>query len=192
MAMNRMGESRPDRTEEELREAAGHVNYEIEMLVFAAEYLGRGHSSPPTIGGNEKNMALESFLLHFRNLAAFLCPSLQTPFRDDILASDFFGERVGDHGKAAKLSADGLKRLQRMLAHLTYSRSGYISADDYDWKTSEMLMVMLEELQGFVTTLPCKKTSWFPPVSFLAEQQRRAKVLGHWQARADSNRDPSV
>lgn len=60
---------RPLRSDKELEAAAHHVSYEIEMLMHAARYIGIGHGSPATTPiGNDKNMALESFLLHFRNL----------------------------------------------------------------------------------------------------------------------------
>jgi hypothetical protein len=99
---------RQKRTPEELEKAARHVSYEIEMLGFSAEHLGGCHSSPMcTPTGNEKNMALESFLLHFRNVRAFLCPSLQRLTDDDVLASDFLGMYDGsDVGDRDKLKVD--------------------------------------------------------------------------------------
>ena len=77
----------------DLRKAAEHVSYEIEMLMFAGSELGGWHSSPMSKpAGNYENMALESFLLHFRNLRAFLCPTLQMTCDDDICASAFLGK----------------------------------------------------------------------------------------------------
>ncbi len=98
-----MNLARQNRTDAELCSAAGHVNYEIAMLIHTAEHLGGWHSSPiSTPVDNETNEALESFLLHFRNLRAFLCPSLQMTKADDILASDFLREpKPRDIGRAA-------------------------------------------------------------------------------------------
>jgi hypothetical protein len=77
----------------DLRIAAHHVNYEIGMLAHTGFYLGGFHSSPmSTPEENDKNMALESFLTHYRNLRAFLCPSLQVYGDEDIIASDFLKE----------------------------------------------------------------------------------------------------
>jgi hypothetical protein len=89
------------RTDNELEAAAIHVKYEIRMLLYSSWHLGTGHGSPATMpAGDDKNMALESFLLHYRNLRAFLCPLLQNVVDDDILASDFLGDtsatNVGD------------------------------------------------------------------------------------------------
>ena len=75
--------ARKQRADTELRAAAKHVGYEIQMLIFAANKL---------VGGWREScdcyMAQESFLLHFRNLRAFLCPSLQGTRDDDVYASD--------------------------------------------------------------------------------------------------------
>jgi hypothetical protein len=54
----------------ELRAAAGHVRYELDMLVCAAHYIPVGISSPAV--DETKNIALKAFLLHYRNLRAFL------------------------------------------------------------------------------------------------------------------------
>jgi hypothetical protein len=57
------------RTEAELCDGAKHVNYEIKMLIYSAQRVDGWHSSLRAIpGDDEKNIALESFLLHFRNL----------------------------------------------------------------------------------------------------------------------------
>src|SRR6516162_7282838 len=110
---------RNPKTPKEQQRAAEHVSYEIEMLRFSAERLGGWHSSPMTTPiGNEKNMALESFLLHFRNLRAFLCPSLQRCTDDDVLASDFLGKYDGaDVGDPNNVNV-AKERLDKMLAHL--------------------------------------------------------------------------
>jgi hypothetical protein len=78
----------------ELQQHADHIRYELEMLVFTAIELGGGHSSPKSPpDGIRKNVALESFLIHFRNLRDFLCPS---GFVDDndLFASDFLGSDI--------------------------------------------------------------------------------------------------
>src|SRR5713101_96523 len=87
-----MASKRNVRSSDELEQAAKHVTYEIEMLSFSAGYLAGEHSSPISEPiGNQKNMALESFLTHFRNLRSFLCPGLARLDDDDIIASDFLG-----------------------------------------------------------------------------------------------------
>jgi hypothetical protein len=154
---------RPSRTVDELRKAAVAVDYEFAMLVFSAQHLSGWHSSPMTIpAGSEMNMALESFLLHFRNLREFLCPSMLR--EDDVLASDFLGLYDGsDVGDRNTLHADK-KRLDKMLAHISYSRADYIHAGDHRWNSSTMLVLMQRELQKFVARLPTPQRTWFPSV----------------------------
>jgi hypothetical protein len=98
--------------------------------------------------------SIESFLLHFRNLRAFLCPSLQVFSGDDILASDLLGEsEARDVGDPIVL-ARHKKRLDKMLAHLSYSRKTYVEAQDYGWPTAEMELELLDQLDQMEAFLP--------------------------------------
>ena len=166
-------------TPEKLRKAAEDVNYEIRMLIFSAEHVDGWHASPMAPpGGDEKCMALESFLLHFRNLRAFLCPSLQKfVSTNDVLASDFLGKpKATDEGDPEKLEGNH-QRLDRMLAHISYSRSDYIEQGDYGWDTSEMLIDIASELQKFVLRLSDEQRSWLTAVKQLEE----ARVRAHYE-----------
>jgi hypothetical protein len=123
----------------ELCKAAEHVCYEIEMLFYAAEHLGGYHSPPVSVpGAKGKHMALESFLLHFRNLRAFLCPTTQPTHDDDIIGSDFLkSPQPQDYGNWAKLGIDK-KRLDQMLSHLSYNRVAR-NVDMYAGGTGDLL-----------------------------------------------------
>jgi hypothetical protein len=170
-------ERRTCKGKEELRQAAHHVSYEIEMLDYAADHLSGWESSPPWPHGNAAKMALESFLLHFRNLRAFLCPSLQHCTADDVLASDFLGKGDGaDVGDTAQLGVDKT-RLDKMLAHVTYSRSSYVEAMDYWWDIWGMLIVVFGELRKFLALLPPEQLAWFPIAESLKERQAQAQAL---------------
>ena len=164
------------RSPEDLEPAARHFNYELRMLFFSATQLAGWHASPPTMGDDDwKNLALESFLLHFRNLRAFLCPSLQAVSGDDILASDLLGEsEARDIGAAAALSKDK-KRLDKMLAHLSYSRKTYVEAQDYGWHTAEMEITLLDQLEVFFGLLSPTRRAWFPPAVALSKERARAE-----------------
>jgi hypothetical protein len=166
---------RPIQKQMDLQDAAGHVSYEIEMLIYCAAHIGGWHSSPSSVPvGNPKNMALESFLLHYRNLRAFLCPSLQTLSNTDIIASDFMGDpNAKDLADAGKLGVDK-QRLDGMLSHLTYRRAGYIAAGNQSWYVAAMLATMLLELEAFVSnSLPPVMRSWFPSALTLAQHRTR-------------------
>src|SRR5262245_37262534 len=102
----------------DLKKAAGLVNYEIDMLVFSAEHLGGSHSSPKAEPEDmEKNMAMEAFLLHFRNLRAFLCPKMQSLWDDDVIATDFLKESSERNVVSAILPGEK-DRIDKMLAHI--------------------------------------------------------------------------
>jgi hypothetical protein len=82
--------ARTSKTPAELEEAARHVGYEMRMLLFSSQHLEGWYASPITVDEDDANMVLESFLLHFRNLRTFLCPSTQKlTSPDDVIASDF-------------------------------------------------------------------------------------------------------
>jgi hypothetical protein len=158
----------------ELRIAAHHVSYGIEMLVHTGFYLVGFYSSPMVApDGNDKRMALESFLLHFRTLRAFLCPSLQAYKTEDIIASDFLKEdHARDLGNSTALSQDQ-DPIEKMLAHLTYGRT------PHEWNVPQMLELMLGELEAFFAMLPPEAREWFPAAQWLAESRARADALLH-------------
>ena len=162
------------RADEVLRGAAKHVEYEIEMLLYAQDHIGGFHSSPMTMPlGMEKNMALESFLLHFRNLRAFLYPSLQSVLDDDVVASDFLGEqKAEDVGDDPGTLASHKERLDRMVAHLSYLREEYIVAGDGGWNVAQMAIAILDQMDSFLARLPGHTIPWFPSRSDLAERRR--------------------
>jgi hypothetical protein len=152
--------------------AAGHVSYEILMLIYTGEHLGGFHSSPMSSPvGNDKNMALESFLLHFRNLRAFLCPRLQRFTDDDIIWSDFLGRSEVENLGNVEVFARDKNRIDQMLAHLSYSRDKFIAAGEHGWHVAKMLALMLEELEKFLALLTPNVRQWFPSVETIAESK---------------------
>jgi hypothetical protein len=147
----------------DLRKAAKHVSYEMEMLIFAGSQLGGWHSSPMVKpAGNSKNMALECFLLHFRNLRGFLCPTLQKTCDDDICGSAFLGQSEAIDVVDKNTLARDKERLDKMLAHLSYTRDPFIEARKHDWPVARMSVEILEQLEVFLDLLSPEMRSWFP------------------------------
>ena len=168
-----MAKSRKHRTEGELQQVAKDVTYEIQMLIASASAAGPVCVSPLVyrLPESTRGMALESFLLHFRNLRAFLCPSLQTTGPDDVLASDFLGEpKPQDVGDSNKIRSDK-QRLDRMLAHRSYSRKEYISTGNAAWAVGRMALGVLQEVEVFLGRIPEHMRSWFPERAVLAKEQ---------------------
>jgi hypothetical protein len=164
-----------ERKPKDLRQAAKHVSYEMEMLMFAGGELGGWHSSPMSKpAGNYENMALESFLLHFRNLRGFLCPTLQKACPDDICASHFLGKpEAADVGD--KKTLEVLKeRLDKMLAHLSYTREVFIEAREHAWPVARMSVELLEQLEIFLGQLSPERRSWFPSNEQISNRKSEA------------------
>lgn len=160
------------RSDEQLREAAKHVFYELSVLIYAAEHLGGSHSSPmSTPSDNDLNVALDSFLLHFRNLRAFLCPSIG-PFRDDdILASDFLKEpRERDFGDPNALTVDK-DRIDKMLAHISYDRDDYIAKGNGAWAVARIAATVLRQFDLFLASLPHRIARHFPARALLEDHR---------------------
>jgi hypothetical protein len=161
--------------EKDLRTAAKHVRYEIEMLMFAGSKLGGWHSSPmskPT--GNDENMAFECFLLHFRNLRGFLCPTLQRTYDDDICASAFLGKSEGIDVVDKKNLERDRERLNKMLAHLSYAREPFIEARMHAWPVARMSIEILEQLEVFLGLLSPEMRSWFPSNEQISNRKSQA------------------
>ncbi|MBN1361919.1 MAG: hypothetical protein JW993_15085 [Sedimentisphaerales bacterium] len=107
------------RTPEELRGASKALYYELLMLDATARALSPRTTHEPHVG----NAILESFLVHARNLIDFLY--LPKGGADDILAGDFF-EKHDDWRRLRPKESAALKvakkKMNKLLAHLTYSR----------------------------------------------------------------------
>jgi hypothetical protein len=183
---------RPRRTDSELEGSAADVKYEMEMMMEAASAIGGGWASPQTtLSDWRKNMALECFLLHYRNLRAFLCPSLQTgPYPDDVLASDFLGKPTSsDVGDATKIAEDK-QRIDQMLSHLSYNRrKEFVAKSNIYWNVPKMAAAMLKEVEGFLKELPTHMRFWFPDQDTLAKEKAWMEALAP-AARAHTMADP--
>lgn len=172
------------------------MKYEIEMMLESASDIGCGWASPPTTMSDWRmNMALECFLLHYRNLRAFLCPILQPPPKDDdILASDFLGKPTAEHVGDKTRIEDDKRRLDQMLAHLSYNRLTEFKAQgNIYWYTAKMVVAMILQLDVFLVAVPDHMKPWFPDRAKLAEHRVRMEGwVNQRTARAHTMADPVV
>jgi len=163
---------RPTRTKAELEDAAGHVVHEMRMLFLITDnYQALASPSEDWID----DMALESFLVHYRNIRDFLFPTssikhLSPRYKkialDTVLALDFNPQ--GWHYEAKdwrEVVGNERERLNKRLSHLSYSRSRY----DPQWPLEEMREALASEFNRFLESLPSDKRSlfaglapWFP------------------------------
>ena len=146
---------RPTRTDEELKKISRDVSYEIVMMQGAAAAFCGVSVSEHVL----KNLALEGFLLHLRNLRDFFYSKTAKP--DDVLAADFFEDPhkwQSVRPPLATVVEEKRDRLNRQLAHLSYSRLSFQKS----WgNIGEMLSEVMKTVSAFLRSLPQEKASWF-------------------------------
>lgn len=113
----------------QLNGMAGHIAYEVEMLVLTGrELLARGLEdlssavSPSDAEGLLNNLLVESFLIHARNLDDFLTYSQSKRRPRDVLALDY-----NDNWIPTDVLAGSVRVLiNRRVAHLTIDRLAFL------------------------------------------------------------------
>lgn len=92
-----------------------HVQGEMDMFKLCYMKLMAGLKD---IGGNERRMVHECFLLHARNLMDFLWPSLSLK-SDDVIATRFVNIQIENIPEIDRIK----KRINKQLSHITFNRS---------------------------------------------------------------------
>ncbi len=118
--------ARPFADEYLLTYSGEHVFYEVRMMAFPAE-IKSGRINPPIFSDvdvqkNIKNILVESFGLHLRNLIDFLY--IDKPQETDVIAGDFLSTGTWAALRPALSSKldSARKRANKELAHLTTNR----------------------------------------------------------------------
>ncbi len=131
----------------ELRKAYKHFRYEVAMLRYSGDVL----TGPNPPRGLAHAMAMESFLIHARNLHDFFY-GLEEAQKgnkrvrgDDVFVEHFF-DGDGWHSPVEnRLTGDEIDRVNKRLAHLTYSREDG-RYEDWDFKGIHSRLLALVEL----------------------------------------------
>jgi len=151
------------RTRHDLHGAAVHFSYEVLAMREALD-VWKVHRGDVLF-----RLALENLLLHARNLLnVFHEPRpLGEMGSDDVLARDFFvppatWERLRPAALPATLGATR-DRLNKLLSHLTYSRSEYATNDDPSWRwpCAEMASELEDLIRLFLENLPGEHRNFF-------------------------------
>jgi hypothetical protein len=150
------------RKEEELQRASEHVKYEIEMLMAAASFLS---TSSSTLGQFAKNVYIEDFALHLRNLIEFYYNDGRG--KGLVRAADYVAKvaewKESRGPKSARLDRENQKA-NNFVAHLTYERDAQRWERSWDWGT---LLVELEHVwERFFSHLPEDRKAWFAGAKF--------------------------
>jgi hypothetical protein len=137
------------RTDDELKEASGHLFYEYDMLRQTARELDALGDIRIRIDGGEalrvrRNALVESFAVHARNLTVFLGwhPSNHD---EDVLAKHYvkgFAPKVPDDPWLSELYASACTRI----VHLSYARSK-VDPLKKDWPIRDIVEAIGDDLE---------------------------------------------
>lgn len=149
--MNNAG-TKFDLSPEQLNGTLEHIYYEIDQLYNTDALIGNNNA---TLDIAMKNAILESLLIHVRTLLDFFEKSTRRKKRsgdeqDDVLSSDY-----GFEATKLDINPNFRDRLNKDLAHLTYSRSQR-SAEDWGWPMDKVAIPVLECSKQFCDYLISK------------------------------------
>lgn len=154
--------ARPILSDEQLRNITEDVTYEVQMLFAVSKLLSK--CQEPFL----KNIAIESFLIHYRNVRDFLFPtkSIKEPHHknrgyqealDTVIAYDFNQDWNCEATNWSEIVSNERERINKQLSHLSYSRPKY----DKSWPWQAMRNALMKEFERFLKTLPKEKQQLF-------------------------------
>jgi hypothetical protein len=165
-------------TLQQLKDMAVHIYHEVMALMQSRDLLN--HARAQHKAAQEKvlqdacqvgiNCALESFLLHYRNLREFLNDEVKQskknkatskPESDDIKAKDYTIDPNWKTAAPWASNKDEGKRLHKRLAHVTTAR---LTLDD-KWYPESMEGNTLRTFEDFVSALSDERKAWFENAS---------------------------
>lgn len=142
--------------EKMLFSATEHIKYELDMFNYADKQLQR-----TDLSDKEKNVYLETFVIHTRCLLDFLyTPENVKP--DDILAEHYIDNPevyIENFSEMHEILKKARNRANKDLAHLTYSRVLETSNEEkWTSKISEEITLAFAKFLELVTS---NKREWF-------------------------------
>jgi len=138
---------RPARGQDALKAAAACASYEFEMFIAASNLiliqLGTSSGTPDVVA--LRNIALESTLVHARNLRDFFSPNGR---RNDVLARDFVTPLPRIAMPYLRRAPTG-RRIDRLLAHPSYDRSRLSK----QWPIGTLRIELIQAWKAFLDRL---------------------------------------
>lgn len=113
--------------------------YEFWMLKSSYDFLGK-----KPISKTEKNIGIELFLMHVRNIVYFL---ENRKYKSDVRCSDFEIDAI----KVGLPLGNNLREIDKYLSHLTKER---ISNQKPRWELKKIKDIIEKELKNFSNKLP--------------------------------------
>lgn len=136
------------------KKAVGHIVYEIMMFNEASIKLQSGVEDR-----FEKNILVESFVIHARNLFEFF---YKNKIKDDISAYDFiFKKKEFKMKRTKKRILENLtNKANKQVVHLTYSRNNYNRLTK-GWYVSIITINFNKTILAFLSCLEPREKEWF-------------------------------
>ena len=126
-----------------------HFLYEVRMLNFSVDRL-RDYCQERRNKGDiiklKKNMALDNFVIHARNLAEFLFVRVSSKYCNCVRASDFTGGQSWNQlgrQQRPKWVNDILDRGSGYVEHLTSSRAEPVDREGWEWTERQIDLAKL-------------------------------------------------
>lgn len=152
-------------SESELRDGAGFVRYEFQMLTKAAE-IWRAKDLGTYSKSNkwERRRITDVFLLHARNLLDFFAPrSSARPA--DVGAKHYnpLWECSEDSSLAGRTIVEWRNQIDKLLSHVTYNRTTIINENTSAsrWPIESINKELVAMLDKFLMALPERQRQWF-------------------------------
>lgn len=138
-----------------IEKGASHIVYEIMMFNGTAIKLSSGITDQFEI-----NIALESFVVHSRNLFDFFYSEKKYP--DDISVYDYLKRKKDfNKEKSKKRNLENLtNKANKQVAHLTYSRNNYNKINK-GWLINKIVDNMNITITAFLKNLNSEEKKWF-------------------------------
>jgi len=133
---------------------APKIKYEWNMLQYCHSRISDEWTNADL---SKRNLLLEDFLLHARVLRDFF---VGRPRQDDASAAHFFENAAVWESIAVNFCAylrQHKQRLDKYLAHLTYSRLN----EDKNWDVNIIYNELVQARQQFYSLLPQVRQEWF-------------------------------
>ncbi len=140
--------------DEKLREGVKTLQYEIRHLHYAFRMIFKAKDDIYL-----KNIFIESFLIHWRNLIDFLYKSSKNK-DDDILSIDYVNDVKRweeKRGKKTRYLIEEHNDVNKYLAHITYKRIEALK----QWEFSQMLEELIRKFRMFVEHVSEERKKWF-------------------------------
>ncbi len=141
-------------TDYSLKKASEHIFYEVWMFYQIVLIL------KTTTDQLQKNILLESFAIHARNLFDFFYPKKHSK-DDDILVNDYIKSINNYKRKRTKRKQLYylIRKTDKQVAHLTYTRNRY-NRKTKGWKFKDIGDQLKNSIIVFYDSLPKKMLRW--------------------------------